>query len=76
MTLLAPRTAPSDTRPNPEIADWVDDIARLTMPDEVVWVDGSTIFERFNSIVKRRNMRLWARNVSKAIGSLVAFCAL
>ncbi|SMQ63211.1 phosphoenolpyruvate carboxykinase (GTP) [Agreia sp. VKM Ac-1783] len=42
MTLLAPRTASPRSHSNPEIADWVDDIARLTTPDEVVWVDGST----------------------------------
>ncbi|SKB01468.1 phosphoenolpyruvate carboxykinase (GTP) [Agreia bicolorata] len=40
--MLATRTTTPLTRRNPEIADWVDDIARLTTPDEVVWVDGST----------------------------------
>ncbi|WP_044442933.1 phosphoenolpyruvate carboxykinase (GTP) [Agreia bicolorata] len=40
--MLATRTTPPLNHRNPEIADWVDDIARLTTPDEVVWVDGST----------------------------------
>jgi phosphoenolpyruvate carboxykinase (GTP) len=44
MTLLASRATSASARavPNTEIADWVDDVARLTTPDEVVWVDGST----------------------------------
>ncbi|WP_441004927.1 phosphoenolpyruvate carboxykinase (GTP) [Agreia sp. PsM10] len=54
MTLLAPRPTPSMAQapsaqalsaqapPNDDISDWVADIARLTTPDEVVWVDGST----------------------------------
>jgi len=48
MTLLAPRStpttapAPAPAVPNDDISDWVDDVARLTIPDEVVWVDGST----------------------------------
>jgi phosphoenolpyruvate carboxykinase (GTP) len=55
MTLLAPRPTPSTAQassaqalsaqapPNDDISDWVADIARLTTPDEVVWVDGSTV---------------------------------
>jgi phosphoenolpyruvate carboxykinase (GTP) len=44
MTLLASRTPQTTSRalPNSEISDWVDDVARLTTPDEIVWVDGST----------------------------------
>jgi phosphoenolpyruvate carboxykinase (GTP) len=44
MTLLASRTPQTTLRalPNSEISDWVDDVARLTTPDEIVWVDGST----------------------------------
>jgi phosphoenolpyruvate carboxykinase (GTP) len=43
MTLLASRPAPRAPRPVPtDIVDWVDDVARLALPDEVVWVDGST----------------------------------
>ena len=54
MTLLAPRPTPTtaqapsaqalsaQARPNDDISDWVADVARLTAPDEVVWVDGST----------------------------------
>ncbi|WP_374946441.1 phosphoenolpyruvate carboxykinase (GTP) [Agreia sp.] len=54
MTLLAPLATPGSTTPLPdqalpapalpngEITAWVDDVSRLTTPDEVVWVDGST----------------------------------